>query len=124
MARHEVPFGSLKGEVIVDLDISDDEIQILTFHGHRFKMYHNQDCCETVYIDDIVGDIADVMDSVIILAEEISNVKAPQKEDWNESYTWTFYRLGTNKGSITIKWYGGSNGYYSETVDFMRWING
>ena len=120
----EVPFESLKGEVIVDLDISDDEIQILTFHGHRFKMYHSQDCCETVYIDDIVGDTADVMDSVIILAEEISDVKAPQKEDWNESYTWTFYRLGTNKGSITIKWYGGSNGYYSETVDFKRWVNG
>lgn len=87
--------------------------------GERWKMYHCQDCCENVYIDDIVGDLDDLIDSPILMAECVTNSDNP-KEEYDESFTWTFYKFSTSKGYVTIRWYGASNGYYSEDVDLIK----
>ncbi|MNF10300.1 hypothetical protein D3C80_2111960 [compost metagenome] len=50
------------------------------------------------------------------MAEEISQ----DDEKASERGTWTFYKLATLQGYVTIRWYGSSNGYYSESVDFIN----
>lgn len=103
-----------------------DEIIFRTDGGRAFRMYHSPDCCESVTIDDICGDIKDLEGSPILMAEESTSNQdteggAGQKAGTGDySFTWTFYRLATIKGYVTIRWYGSSNGYYSERVDFVE----
>lgn len=84
--------------------------------GRRFRFYHEQDCCELVTISDICGDLADLVGSPMLQAEGVS----AQKETEDGSATWTFYKFATLRGSVTVRWVGQSNGYYSESVDFAE----
>lgn len=113
-------FSDLLGQVIVKITQSDYTIDILTFNGNKYRMHHRQDCCESVYIKDITGDLQDLLDHPILLAEEISQEakEADEGIEYLESGTWTFYKLATVKANVTITWLGESNGYYSESVDF------
>lgn len=112
----------LLGKLIKEIDVSEDEIIFTISDSEKYKMYHSQDCCESVTIEDICGEIEWLIDSPILRAEERSNSDDPASfTKWpSESYTWTFYEICTLKGSVTIRWYGTSNGYYSENVNFVR----
>ncbi len=87
-----------------------------------YKLFHDQDCCESVTIEDINGDLKDLVGSPITMAEESTSNENPEgvKPEYQDSFTWTFYRFATVKGYVTIRWYGESNGYYSESVDFQK----
>jgi hypothetical protein len=115
----EIRFEDLKGKTLKEVNRSDDEIYFETTDGDEYKMYHSQDCCESVYLEDICGDLNDLLHSPILVSEESTNKDDPKRED-EESFTWTFYKLATINGSVTIRWYGSSNGYYSESVDFIK----
>jgi hypothetical protein len=108
----------------IDVDMEQDEIIFTCDNGDKYKMYHQQDCCESVVIDDINGDINDLIGSPILIAEELTfldeNPDNVEKPEYQDSFTWTFYKLATIKGFVDIRWYGDSNGYYSESVDFKR----
>lgn len=99
-----------------------DEELILEFTDNTIlKFYHNQDCCESVYLEDICGDLDDLIGNPILELVAISSQNQPKNipPKGGESETWTFYKISTIKGSVTIRWYGTSNGYYSEEVDFI-----
>lgn len=109
----------LVGKVLnrIEVNSNNDEIYFYEENGNKYKMFHGQGCCESVSIEDICGNIEDLVGSPIILAEESTSSNNPES-NWDESFTWTFYKLATAKGYVTIRWYGESNGYYSEKVDF------
>lgn len=146
-------FEILKGQTLLSIDKSEnDKLVFITDDSTEYVMHHHSDCCESVSIEDICGDLDDLIGSPILLAEEVSSseptpeliasrraeyekeveqAKATGGKMWYddfedfcngryESETWTFYKLATIKGSVTIRWYGSSNGYYSEGVDFHK----
>jgi hypothetical protein len=100
-----------------------EEVFFETVDGRQYHLYHEQECCESVFIEDISGDLSDLEGEPLILCEEVSSKDigfvepVSTNQEW-ESETWTFYKFGTIKGYVTIRWYGTSNGYYSEGVDF------
>ena len=109
----------LKGKILKDIKIRGTEsILFIDEDDIGYEMFHDYDCCENVYIEDICGDINNLIGSEIIMAEEVTNRDLSPLNKYDESYTWTFYKFATVKGYVTIRWYGESNGYYSEEVDF------
>jgi hypothetical protein len=111
----------LNGKTLTKIDKSDDELLFITSTGEVYKMYHEQDCCESVRIEEIIGDLTDLISHPLTMAEEVINERDGEPLSYyDDSYTWTFYKFATIKGFVTIRWYGESNGYYSESVDFKR----
>ena len=120
-------FSTLTGKLLLAtlVDQNTDEIVFITLDGRAYRMYHPQDCCETVTIDDICGELDWLQEAQVIRAEERSHRGVTHDDPDSDSgpgnsQTWTFYELVTNKGAVTIRWHGTSNGYYSESVCFTR----
>lgn len=99
-----------------------ESITFVDESGARWSMHYEPDCCASCEIEDVVGDLQDLVGSPIVMAEVATNsTDEPSKSDEHpESYTWTFYKFATAKGYVTVRWYGSSNGYYSETASFRR----
>lgn len=128
----------LLGKTLTSITNSGDEIRFVCDNGDEYLMYHSQDCCESVRVEDICGDLEDLIGSPILQAESatgstMQEIYKDEPERWffhalagikdeesYESQTWTFYKFSTIAGGVTIRWLGVSNGYYSESVDFER----
>ena len=109
----------LIGKTLVKIEqIDKEEIIFTTSEGDKYKMYHEQDCCESVEIDDVNGDYEDLLNTRLNVAEERTNENLDDDGDFSQ--TWTFYEFRTRKGSVNIKWLGESNGYYSESVEITK----
>lgn len=115
----------LLGKTLTEIRSLEKESESVVFvcdDGTEFTMFHSQDCCESVCIDDVEGDISDLIGSPITTAEESTSDENPEGvcQEYQDSFTWTFYRIATAKGFVVVRWYGESNGYYSESVDFAK----
>jgi hypothetical protein len=121
--RNYCNVSELKGKTLSSVigGVGDDRIEFRTTDGETYLMYHEQDCCESVNVEDIVGDLQDLVGSEILLAEEVEGeTPVDFDERDHESVTWTFYKFATRRGYVDIRWLGESNGYYSEGVYFRK----
>lgn len=114
---------------ITGATVGSEEIRFRTTCGREFVFWYEHDCCATCSVEDIAGDIDDLVGSPLVMAEEVASLdgfdeEAGKSDYGDESFTWTFYKFATVKGYVTLRWYGSSNGYYSESVSFREVGNG
>jgi hypothetical protein len=113
-------FADLKGKTIIAIDGAvkgSERITITCADLKRFVLSHYQSCCESVLVEDVTGDPADLVGHVVMLAEESTKKDGDPPSEYSDSFTWTFYKLRTHGGDVTIRWLGESNGYYGEEVN-------
>ena len=121
--------GELVGKTLTEIKNEGNELIFIVDDGTKYKMYHEQDCCENVGLEEVIGDLDDLIGSPILMAEEVSNSDyenkwladmSEEERGYLDSYTWTFYKFATIKGYVDLRWLGESNGWYSESVDFIK----
>lgn len=123
-----IEISNLIGLTFSRIELVDDaRIQFFDLDGRlKVEFDHIQDCCEHVYLEDVCGDLNDLVGSPILVAEERSSEceQLGAKGEYgyeHESYTWTFYVLATKNGWVNFRWYGSSNGYYSEGISIFMY---
>ena len=117
-------FFELKGQRVRFIESTEFEVTIVTELG-EYKLMHYQDCCESVCVHEkSMGE--NPFDNLefspprkIILAEDDHPDLDPPTD--LESYTWSRFVLVLEGDlKILILFLGESNGYYGETVDFVK----
>mgnify|MGYP000844704805 CR=1 FL=1 len=107
-------FDDLIGETLRSVRLSvgngNDVVIFEKSDGVKWFMYHPQNCCEYVTLEEVIGDLSDLEDSPLLMAEVVSS-----EVGTNE---WTFYKFRTAKGDVTFRWCGDLDSYYSIEVTF------
>lgn len=107
------------GKVLTSAEnVNNEQLHFGFADGSKIVFYHQQEWFESVYIEDICGSLEDMIGGEFVQAEEAIEYK----EDGFGDNQWTFYKFATTKSSVTVRWYGTSDGDSSVNVDLV-WKN-
>ncbi len=110
---------ALKGETLISVDgvkEGSDEVIFKTESGRTFRMFHSQDCCESVKISRCSSAYA----GHGILVEDAKEVIESNIPACESATRTTFIVNNGGYSGFFIEWIGESNGYYSESVSFVE----
>ena len=121
----ETDVKEMLGKTLVKIDGMERDSEKIIFtcsDGTQYVMYHDQDCCEWVRIEEVIGNVTDLIGYPLMMSEDISETCEEPSVDYSmdDSHTWTWYKFATILGYVTVRWLGESNGYYSEDVVFIE----
>lgn len=109
-----------KIEHVPDTDTDDVPESLIFFcsEGDRYRMTHDQGCCEHVYLESTCGDLKDLIGAPLTVAEERSFQGTYLVFNYGSEHSvgWTYYHFSTTKGSVVLCWRGDSTIYYSVDV--------
>ena len=112
----EAKMADMVGKVFTSVRNENTEL-VFENATERFVFFHQQDCCEHVSIEDVCGELQDLVGEPLLMAEEVEGqTPVDFDEAEHESVSWTFYKFATRKGYVDVRWLGETNGYYSEGV--------
>lgn len=104
----EVDFNVLEGKVISDVTYIDTEsaIYFTTNKNTQYVLKHVNECCEEVDLVDISGDLISLLGNKILKAEKVMNSENKPLSNLQNFYTWTYFKLASRGGYITISYFG------------------
>ena len=104
----EITIDDMKGQTFTKVYVTDDKSE-LVFENDEFifMFYHESDCCEDVQVEDVVGDLNDLVGKPLDIVEVVHHDSEFNPPD-----------VEPVKGWVDVRWLGESNGYYSESVHF------
>ena len=106
---------------ITGLEKDSTEVKIIFKDGGEIIQNHKQEWSEEVYVEQVDGNVFMHEGAIVyeLLEKVCSKDEIPEEEllSSSDSLTATFYTLKTSKGYLDWRWYGESNGYYSENVE-------
>jgi hypothetical protein len=121
MKERRIELESLVGETLSYIDTDDSgQILLTTQSGRQICIYHEQDCCESVFIYDTKGNWHELIGKPILWANE--EIDSPDDDIIGnfDSVTQTKLTFKVDDATVVSRWIGESNGYYSETVDIKE----
>jgi hypothetical protein len=95
-----------------------DTMLVLRFDNGEAVFSHFSECCEEVALIDGYEDVASCLEQVLRSAEESTK----DDPDTYGEKLWTFYNLRFDDASVSLRFMGESNGYYSVDVD-VEWTD-
>ena len=119
--KEDIDLDYFMWRTISDIKVSEHEDEVVfTFTDQsRVMMYHSQDCCETVYLADVTGDFDSIKGSPVLRVFENTQDGSHEEGSYG-SRLYTFYTITTFDASVTLRWIGESNGYYSVGVSMCK----
>lgn len=109
--------------VYLDKDSGRFDNEAIVFDNGANELYvltHIQECCENVWIESITGELEDLIDSPLIMAEVASQTK--RDEDGFADQIFYFYKFATAKGYVTIRFVADDTPYYSTEVELKHYL--
>lgn len=97
----------------------------VTFHcldGWKFQFYFEDEDtgnAASIRLEDLGGGSLDSLLGHELVAAEMVSDDAPEYE--GNHATWTFVKLRSHGGDVTMRWWGSSNGYYAEGPMLRGW---
>jgi len=107
---------TLVGEILthIDIDPDNDVILLTTQSGRQVRIFHDQDCCESVAIKGTDGEWHNLIGKPIV---EATQEESQDDTSEFESCTHTQLSFRVDDATVISRWIGTSNGCYSESVD-------
>ena len=114
----DISLENLVGKTIVSIQGLETDLGIFLTcsDGSVYEWYHCDECCDIISLNDILGNISDLIGSPIVkYSKESREVDLLLIETG-----WSFYNVATDKEFVTVRWYGESSGNYSNKGKFKR----
>jgi hypothetical protein len=80
-------FEDLLGRSLYKAEADDAVLTLYLSNTNYVQFSHHQDCCEHVYIEDICGDLNDLVGSPLLEAEEVSDYLENTKNPTHGHFT-------------------------------------